>query len=155
MDQVVERFHRRHEELYTYSMPGQEAVLVNARVAVIGLLPSLPAERESEGESRAEAKPKSRRAYLGRWVEVPVYDLDTRLRRLAVCNVLLWPVTVVSVLLRGADSLLSRLDRTAVVPYVDVTGLGKGTHTVPVLFDPKGTLTLQSIRPTQVTVTIN
>jgi YbbR domain-containing protein len=62
---------------------------------------------------------------------------------------------VVSVLLRGADSLLSRLDGKAVVPYVDVTGLGKGTHTVPVLFDPKGTLTLQSIRPTQVTVTIN
>jgi N-methylhydantoinase A len=80
MDQVVERFHRRHEELYTYSMPGQEAVLVNARVAVIGLLPSLPAERESDSEGRAEAKPRSRRAYLGRWVEVPVYDLDARLR---------------------------------------------------------------------------
>ena len=62
---------------------------------------------------------------------------------------------VVSVLLRGADSLLSRLDRAAVVAYVDVTGLGKGSHTVPVLFDPKGTLTLQSIRPAQVTVTIN
>ncbi len=62
---------------------------------------------------------------------------------------------VVSVLLRGAESLLSRLDPKAVVPYVDVTGLGRGSHTVPVLFDPKGTLTLQSIRPAQVTVTIN
>jgi len=80
MDQVVERFHRRHEELYTYSMPGQDVVLVNGRVAVIGLLPSLPAERESDSEDRAEAKPKTRRAYLRRWVEVPVYDLDTRLR---------------------------------------------------------------------------
>ena len=60
--------------------PVQEAVLVNARVAVIGLLPSLPAEREQESASGAEAKPKSRRAYLGRWVEVPVYDLDARLR---------------------------------------------------------------------------
>jgi N-methylhydantoinase A len=80
MDQVVERFHRRHEELYTYSMPDQDVVLVNARVAVIGLLPSLPAERESDSEGRAEVKPKSRRAYLGRWVEVPVYDLDARLR---------------------------------------------------------------------------
>src|SRR6267143_3953892 len=80
MDQVVERFHRRHEELYTYSMPGQDVVLVNARVAVIGLLPSLPAEPESDSEDRAEVKPKTRRAYLGRWVEVPVYDLDARLR---------------------------------------------------------------------------
>jgi N-methylhydantoinase A len=80
MDQVVERFHHRHEELYTYSAPGQDVVLVNARVALIGELPSLPAERQGEGESRAEAKPRTRRAYLGRWVEVPVYDLDARLR---------------------------------------------------------------------------
>jgi len=80
MGQVTERFHRRHAELYTYSMPGQDVVLVNARVAVIGLLPRLPAERESDSEDRAEVKPKTRRAYLGRWVEVPVYDLDARLR---------------------------------------------------------------------------
>ena len=38
------RFHRRHEELYTYSAPGQEVVLVNARVAVVGALPG-PARR--------------------------------------------------------------------------------------------------------------
>ena len=81
MDQVVERFHRRHEELYTYSAPGQDVVLVNARVAVIGELPSLPAERESEAESRADAQPKSRRAYIGRWIDVPVYDLETRAGR--------------------------------------------------------------------------
>ena len=31
MEQVVERFHARHEELYTYSAPGQDVVLVNAR----------------------------------------------------------------------------------------------------------------------------
>ncbi len=29
MEQVVERFHQRHEELYTYSAPGQDVVLVN------------------------------------------------------------------------------------------------------------------------------
>ena len=35
LPQIVERFHRRHEALYTYSMPDQESVLVNARVAVV------------------------------------------------------------------------------------------------------------------------
>src|SRR5215831_13495037 len=44
LPQIVERFHRRHEELYTYSLPGQETVLVNARVAVSGLLSALPQE---------------------------------------------------------------------------------------------------------------
>ena len=44
MEQVVARFHARHEALYTYSAPGQEVVLVNARLAVIGRLPALPSD---------------------------------------------------------------------------------------------------------------
>jgi len=74
MDQVVTRFHRRHEELYTYSAPGQDVVLVNARVAVIGELPALPAEKPAGGG--ADAQPKSRRVYIGRWLEAPVYDME-------------------------------------------------------------------------------
>jgi YbbR domain-containing protein len=62
---------------------------------------------------------------------------------------------VVSVLMRGAESLLARLDASSVVPYVDVTGLGRGQHQVAVLVDPKGTLSVASIRPAQVTVIIN
>jgi len=74
MEQVVERFHRRHEELYTYSAPGHDVVLVNARVAVIGELPALPAEQASG--ARGDVQPKSRRVYLGRWMEVPVYNFE-------------------------------------------------------------------------------
>ena len=75
MEQVVARFHARHEALYTYSAPGQEVVLVNARLAVIGRLPALPS-----GEARPlrppVTAPRMRRAYLGRWMEVPVHDMD-------------------------------------------------------------------------------
>jgi N-methylhydantoinase A len=74
MSQVVERFHRRHEELYTYSAPGQDVVLVNVRAAVIGRLPALPAEPERRAV--APAAPRSRRVYLGRWMEIPVHDMD-------------------------------------------------------------------------------
>jgi N-methylhydantoinase A len=71
--QVAERFHRRHEELYAYSAPGQEVVIVNARVAVVGALPVLPA---GTGE-RGVAKPATRRrVWLGDWVEVPVHRMD-------------------------------------------------------------------------------
>src|SRR5215471_16655178 len=42
--QIVERFHRRHEELYNYSQRDQETVLVDLRVAVVGVLPGLPHE---------------------------------------------------------------------------------------------------------------
>ncbi|HSE06052.1 MAG TPA: hypothetical protein VLK35_18030 [Methylomirabilota bacterium] len=74
MAQVVERFHRRHEELYTYSAPGQDVVLVNVRAAVIGRLPALPAEPSRRAS--APAAPRSRRVYLERWIEVPVHDMD-------------------------------------------------------------------------------
>ena len=75
IEQVVERFHRRHEELYAYRAPGQVVVIVNARVAVIGKLPELRAEPE-RGEAGAPVTPAHRRVYLGDWTEVPVYKLD-------------------------------------------------------------------------------
>jgi N-methylhydantoinase A len=75
MDQVVARFHARHEALYTYSAPGQEVVLVNARLAVIGRLAALPSD-EARPARAPGAAPRMRRAYLGRWMEVPVHDMD-------------------------------------------------------------------------------
>jgi N-methylhydantoinase A len=74
LKEIVERFHRRHEALYTYSLRDQEVVLVNARVAAVGMLPALP--EEPALEAREPAVPRSRRrVYLGAWQEVPVHDL--------------------------------------------------------------------------------
>ena len=42
---ISDRFHKRHEELFTYSLPDQEAVLVNGRLAAIGALPDLPQDQ--------------------------------------------------------------------------------------------------------------
>jgi len=41
---------------------------------VIGRLPALPAEQERRAS--VPAAPRSRRVYLERWTEVPVYDMD-------------------------------------------------------------------------------
>jgi YbbR domain-containing protein len=62
---------------------------------------------------------------------------------------------VVSVLLRGPQTLLARLDARSIGAYVDVKGLGAGRHEVPVLFDLSGRLTVASVRPSTVTVNIN
>jgi N-methylhydantoinase A len=75
MEQIAARFHRRHEELYAYSAPGQEVVIVNARVAVVGELPVLPAEEGAVRRGGAGG-PGRRRVWLGGWVEVPVYKMD-------------------------------------------------------------------------------
>jgi N-methylhydantoinase A len=75
LPQIVERFHRRHEELYTYALPDQETVLVNARVTVSGILSALPQEPHlPEGPP---ATPRTeRRTYLDDWISAPVYDFD-------------------------------------------------------------------------------
>jgi N-methylhydantoinase A len=70
---IVERFQRRHEALYTYSLPDQEVVLVNARVTAVGALGALP--DEPPRPPRPPAEPRAHRmVYLGDWREVPVYD---------------------------------------------------------------------------------
>ena len=72
---IADAFHARHEALYTYSLCDQEAVLVNARVAVVGRLPAAPAE-----PARAPGPPGApgtvRRVHLGGWRELAVYDID-------------------------------------------------------------------------------
>ena len=76
MPAIVTRFHQRHEELYTYALRDQDSVLVNARVAVIGVLPDLP--REPERPASVDAAPiRHRRVHLNGWTDVPVYDFDT------------------------------------------------------------------------------
>jgi N-methylhydantoinase A len=81
LDQIADRFHRRHETLYAYSAPGQEVVVVNVRVAVVGELPfdAATSEAGAPASSSAERRPpapRRRRAYLGEWQEIPVYPLD-------------------------------------------------------------------------------
>ncbi|MBI2529051.1 MAG: hydantoinase/oxoprolinase family protein [Candidatus Rokubacteria bacterium] len=102
MAQVVERFHRRHEELYTYSLPDQEPVLVNARLAVVGELPALP--EEPSLPPRGPASPVARRRiHLGRWVEAPVYDLDALAAGQAVPGPAVVETATTTVLLRPRD----------------------------------------------------
>jgi N-methylhydantoinase A len=74
--EIEARFHRRHEELYTYASPEQEVVFVNARVAAIGAV-SVPEQGERAAVSKGASVPRSRRkAWFGAWREVDVYALD-------------------------------------------------------------------------------
>jgi N-methylhydantoinase A len=105
MAQVVERFHRRHEELYTYSAPGQDVVLVNARAAVIGRLPALPAEQARRVS--APAAPRGRRVYLGRWTEVPVHDMDALPEGQEVKGPAIFESATTTVLIRSGERALA------------------------------------------------
>ena len=104
LPQIVERFHRRHEALYTYAMPEQECALVNARVAVSGVLEELPQE------PRLAAAPPAppigrRRIYLdGSWAEAAVYDFDTLAPKQSVIGPAIVESAMTTVLLRPGDA---------------------------------------------------
>ena len=104
MKETVERFHRRHEELYTYATPDQEVVLVNARLAVVGELPALP--EEPALPARLPAAPRGRRrvyfGMAGGWYDVPVFDLDALAPGQAVTGPALFEAATTTVLV-GTD----------------------------------------------------
>jgi N-methylhydantoinase A len=75
VDQIEDRFHSRHEELYTYASRDQEVVFVNARVAAIGEV-AVPGENVRPAPSAFPA-PRTRPAFFGKWRDVPVYSLES------------------------------------------------------------------------------
>jgi N-methylhydantoinase A len=76
VDRIEERFHHRHEELYTYASPDQEVVFVNARVAAIGIIPKGANASRNESALSACVPSGKRKAFFGAWQEVPVYALE-------------------------------------------------------------------------------
>jgi N-methylhydantoinase A len=102
LGQLAAAFHRRHEELYTYAMPDQEAVLVNARVAVIGALPDPPQEPAVADRPPAASR-THRRIYLAGWRDVPIFDFDALAPGQTVDGPAVIEAATTTVLLRQGD----------------------------------------------------
>jgi N-methylhydantoinase A len=120
LPQIAERFHRCHEELYTYSLPDQETVLVNARVAASGILSALP--QETALPATPPIAPRSeRRIYLDAWIAAPVYDFDLLAPSQIIAGPAIVEGTMTTVLLRPGD-------RATVTPlgWLDITIAGAG-----------------------------
>ena len=114
LQRMADAFHARHEELYTYSLRDQEAVLVNARVAVIGELPALA--QEPALPARAPARPTGeRQIYLGGWRNVPIYAFDALAPDQAIEGPAVIESATTSVLLRLGDRA-----RTTAFGWLDI-----------------------------------
>ena len=106
LTQIVERFHRRHEELYTYAQRDQEAVLVNLRVAVIGVLPGLP--REPAPISAAPSPPAGeRRIYLDEFLIAPVYAFDRLVPGQSIAGPAIIESPMTTILLRPGEQAIT------------------------------------------------
>jgi N-methylhydantoinase A len=76
VDEIEERFHRRHEELYTYASRGQEVVFVNARVAAVGEVSQRTEHAKTAPQASICSPQGKRQAFFGAWREIPVYAFD-------------------------------------------------------------------------------
>ncbi len=76
VDGIEDRFHRRHEDLYTYASRDQEVVFVNARVAAVGEVSRRGEDLRPAASATACTPRTTRQVFLGAWREVPVYALD-------------------------------------------------------------------------------
>ena len=84
-------------------MRDQEAVLVNARVVAVGVLPDLPQEPVLPAAAAA-APLGQRRIYLGDWLTVPVYELEKLAPGQAIAGPAVIESEMTTVLLRPGDA---------------------------------------------------
>jgi len=103
LPQIVERFHDRHEQLYTYALREQDAVLVNARAAVIGVLPGVPQEQIRPAQADAEPRGE-RRIWLRGWTSVPVFEFDALAPGQVIAGPSIVESAMTTVLLRPGNS---------------------------------------------------
>jgi N-methylhydantoinase A len=78
---------------------------VNVRLAVVGELPTLPAEPVIEAGGSV-APPGSRRIYLGTWLDVPVYQWQAMLPGHEVKGPAIFESATTTVLIRHGDRAL-------------------------------------------------
>ncbi len=105
---VRDAFHARHRALFTYDLPGEEVVLVNARLSAVGRLPAAAPTAPPAGKAPAESVGRRRIHVGGAATEAPVF----RFAALAPDQALAGPAIVESetttVLLRPGDG--ARMD---------------------------------------------
>ncbi len=65
VDAIEDRFHRRHEELYTYASRDQEVVFVNARVAAVGEVSQRGQDTRPTPSAAACSPRATRQAWFG------------------------------------------------------------------------------------------
>ncbi|MCZ4350998.1 hydantoinase/oxoprolinase family protein [Roseovarius aestuarii] len=123
---VQDRFHRRHEELYTYCSPDQEVDLVNVRVAVVGAVERGAIASPLDDTPKGPLTPmRHTSVYIGgHQTRVPVYAMSD----LGPGHSLSGPALVVA---ETTTVMLHAEDKASVTPHgwLDVALAPSGHHT--------------------------
>jgi len=105
-DRLRAAFHARHRALFTYDLPAEEVVLVNARIAVIGTLDRVTAG--TRAGLIAETAPPREIVLGGAACRVPVYRFETLTPETTIAGPAIVESSTTTVLLQPGDS--ARMD---------------------------------------------
>lgn len=77
LERLVEGFHARHSERYSFSLPERHVEIVYLRLRAVGATSKIRVREEAESRSGGSSLKGTRRAYMGRefgWADVEVHD---------------------------------------------------------------------------------
>jgi N-methylhydantoinase A len=123
-DALIERFHKRHEELYTYSSRGHEVVLVNIHLAIVGEVARATGGQAHAPAAAAATPRRTKRIYTGGcWTEAAVYGLED----LAPGHEIVGPAVIEA---ETTTVILHSGDRSAVTPlgWLDIAVASRQTR---------------------------
>ncbi len=106
--QLRAAFHARHRALFTYDLPEEEVVLVNARIAVVGRLPTAPPALLGSGMVPASPSGHRRIRLESGAVDAPVWSFDALASGQGVAGPAIIESATTTVLLRPGD--VARMD---------------------------------------------
>jgi N-methylhydantoinase A len=105
---VRNAFHARHRALFTYDLPEEEVVLVNARVSAVGRLPAAAPPEPPSGKAPAGPVARRRVHLAGTAVEAPAFRFAALAPDQAVSGPAVVESETTTVLLRPGDE--ARMD---------------------------------------------
>ena len=103
VEKIANRFHERHEALYTFCSPGQEVVLVNVHVAVVGSVPRKLGNTKAASSSAHSVKRQKSIFTADDWVEVDVHAMERLVDGQLVCGPAVIEAETTTVILHDGD----------------------------------------------------
>lgn len=106
--QVRDAFHARHRALFTYALPEEEVVLVNARLAVVGRLPGSEPPTPSESMPAVASQAHRRIRLEGGEADAPIFRFEALTPGQSLSGPAIVESDTTTVLLRPGDT--ARMD---------------------------------------------
>jgi N-methylhydantoinase A/oxoprolinase/acetone carboxylase beta subunit/N-methylhydantoinase B/oxoprolinase/acetone carboxylase alpha subunit len=123
----ADNFHRRFEELYSYSQSEQEIRLVTLRASISAPLPRIIDREEEQTSADGSTQSVTRQVHMGDWEDVAVFDADSIPNGAQVQGPAILESEFTTVVLGHGDVVVKGAGDTLVMELTDVESVDPQT----------------------------